>query len=732
VIVRRLWPEGGWAAAAMAASLALAYLLLEGWQGSLAVPWEYKRDAHFNLMIAKAVLEQGWHLENARLGAPFGQELYDFPAVAGATTHILIIKAVGIFTDNPATAVNVFFLLTFPLTGLTTYAALRLLGLGRAISVACAVVFALAPYHFFRGEIHVFLAGYYSVPLSGWIALSVLGGRPLFERRLSAATLLTAGACVLIGSAEVYYAALGLVVIGIATLLAALSPQRRRAAVGGIVAALLISGAVIANHIPNLVHQSKHGANEEVERQRSLEFLEQFSLKPVRLFLPIREHRVAPLARLTERYELKTESQLDESAGQSLGLFAAVGLVLVLLAALAPRGSLLERLPRSELTRASGSLALAAIVVAAIGGLSSGIALLTTEWLRSWNRISIFLGFFGLIGAAVLIEACGRRLARRLPPVALSALLAAVVVAAALDQTSSATTPPYEASAREWRVDEAFFARVEAAFPEGAQVFQIPYAPVPEYGWYHARGLLHTRSMRWSFGAMTGRAADWQSELVMKPAELVLAGAAAAGFDAVYRDRMPAGFAGVDGREELQRITGVKPLESADGRLAVFDLRPLRRRLTARHGTAAMLRLRQSVLDPLRVQPGPEFGAFLPQEHSLLQTRGFRESRVPRASIGLVNPRRTPVRARFRAVLFRAPGPGPVRIQWPDGMAETVSPESEGRVVARTLVLPPGEATIEFATPEVRDAESQLEIKDESLTPDIQREFLPPEFRARD
>jgi len=731
VIVRRLWPEGGWAAAAMAASFALAYLLLEGWQGSLAVPWEYKRDAHFNLMIAKAVLEQGWHLENARLGAPFGQELYDFPAVAGATTHILIIKAVGIFTDNPATAVNVFFLLTFPLTGLTTYAALRLLGLGRAISVACAVVFALAPYHFFRGEIHVFLAGYYSVPLSGWIALSVLGGRPLFERRLSAATLLTAGACVLIGSAEVYYAALGLVVIGIATLLAALSPQRRRAAVGGIVAALLISGAVIANHIPNLVHQSKHGANEEVERQRSLEFLEQFSLKPVRLFLPIREHRVAPLARLTERYELKTESQLDESAGQSLGLFAAVGLVLVLLAALAPRGSLLERLPRSELTRASGSLALAAIVVAAIGGLSSGIALLTTEWLRSWNRMSIFLGFFGLIGAAALIESAGRGLARRFRPVALGALLAALVVAASLDQTSPATTPAYDESEREWRVDQAFFARVEAAFPPGAWVFQIPYAPVPEYGWYHARGFLHTRAMRWSFGAMTGRPADWQNELVMKPAELVLAGAAAAGFDALYLDRALAGAAALKGEDDLERITGSAPLLSGDRRLAVYDLRPLRRRLAAQHGAPAMLRLRQSVLDPLRVRVGPEFGPFLFLGHALLQTLGERESRIGSAQIILDNPRRSPARARFRALL-RGAGGGPVRITWPDGTSEAVIPPPEGEVVARTLILPPGESVIALVTPEVPDAEAQLEIEDESLTPDIQRQFLPPDLRARD
>ena len=55
------------------------------------------------------------HAYNYR--APFGQDLYDFPVVAGDPIHLLIIKAIGIFTSNPAAVMNVFYVLQFPIAG---------------------------------------------------------------------------------------------------------------------------------------------------------------------------------------------------------------------------------------------------------------------------------------------------------------------------------------------------------------------------------------------------------------------------------------------------------------------------------------------------------------------------------------------------------------------------------------------------------------------------------------
>ena len=736
---RRAWlVDATFAFGAMAAASLLAVVFLQLWRGEFAAPWEYGRDALQNLMIVQSLIEQPWYLENDRLGAPFGQELYDFPVVAGATFHIALIKLIALFSDNPGTVANVFFLFGFPLTALTTFLVLRRLAVGRALAAAGGVIFALTPYHFFRGEVHLFLAAYYSVPVGAWLAIAVLRGDTLFRRRddrrgvrawLTSTTLVTLAACVFLGSAEVYYALLALILIGTAIVLALLSPTGRRAALGGLVVTLVIGGVVVLNHAPTLIHNAREGSNEEVSRQRILLLMENYSLKPVRLLLPVTEHRVEPLAELTRRYDGKTVTQLEEGPAQSLGLFAACGLMLAMLAALAPSDSLLRRLPRGETAGAAGRLALAAIAIATIGGLSSGLALLTTEWVRSWSRMSVFLAFFGLVAALSGLQALGERMGRRIGAPVLGLLLAVVVVFAGLDQTSTQSVPRYITSAAVWDRDAAFVAELERRLPKGAAVFQAPYVPVPEYGWDHARGYLHSEHLRWSFGAMTGRPEDWQDELTAKPTELVLAGAVAAGFDALYLDR--ALQDDPDAAEtELTRVAGPAWLRSAGGGLVAWDLRPLRSRVTRERGNATMAALRQSVLDPLRVKLGPEFGPFTIAGHTTLQTSGYHESITPAAEIELRNPGDRPQRALFRATLNTEAG-FPITVRWPDGSVERVQPAPGGTLVRRNLVLQPGgDNVVRLVTrnspPDTPgDPPAQIQILDPTLTDDLQRSFIP-------
>jgi len=53
-------------------------------------------------------------------------------------------------SGSPAVTINAFYLLTYPLDALAAFWALRRLGVSRPASLACAVLFALLPYHFFR------------------------------------------------------------------------------------------------------------------------------------------------------------------------------------------------------------------------------------------------------------------------------------------------------------------------------------------------------------------------------------------------------------------------------------------------------------------------------------------------------------------------------------------------------------------------------------------------------
>ena len=105
------------------------------------------------------------------------------------------------------------------------------------------------PYHFYRGEDHLFLSSYYAVPLGAYLVLAVLGDQPLFARRAAVGGCLrglrdgrsvTLGLCAVIGLASgTYYYSLFTVVL---VACCRPSPRGRRAEL----AAAVQGGAVVA------------------------------------------------------------------------------------------------------------------------------------------------------------------------------------------------------------------------------------------------------------------------------------------------------------------------------------------------------------------------------------------------------------------------------------------------------------------------------------------------------
>lgn len=165
-------------------TLAAAAWVLRLWRADLTVPLRYPPldDTKFYLMLAKGIVEHGWYSTNSSLGAPFGQQLFDFPQGAD-NLNLLIIRGLALLTSSPALVVNLFFLLTFPMTSLSAHVALRRLGIGAPAAAVPSVLFSLLPYHFFRGESHLLLSAYYAVPLSSLLFLELLAGTPLLPHR---------------------------------------------------------------------------------------------------------------------------------------------------------------------------------------------------------------------------------------------------------------------------------------------------------------------------------------------------------------------------------------------------------------------------------------------------------------------------------------------------------------------------------------------------------------------
>src|SRR5689334_16458954 len=92
----------GACAGAMTLAFALAAIALKLWNADLHVPFDYGGDANLNQIVIKGMLDHGWFQHNSNLAAPFGQNLLDFPVYSGETLQFLIMKVIGLFTDDAA------------------------------------------------------------------------------------------------------------------------------------------------------------------------------------------------------------------------------------------------------------------------------------------------------------------------------------------------------------------------------------------------------------------------------------------------------------------------------------------------------------------------------------------------------------------------------------------------------------------------------------------------------
>ncbi|MHB8659621.1 MAG: hypothetical protein ACYC91_17055 [Solirubrobacteraceae bacterium] len=621
------------AVAVGALSVALAVWTLRLWTADLAAPLRYAPvdDTKFYLMLVKGIVDHGWYVSNSSLGAPFGEHLADFPQGAD-TLNLLLIRGLALLSSNAALIFNLFYLATFALAAAVAHLVLRAEGVSPPVAAVAAVMFSLLTYHFFRGESHLLLSAYYAVPLAAHLFLRVLGERPLFarasgSRRLtswcSRRSLATVALCVVIGSDNLYYAAFALVLLAGASAVS-LVLRNRSAALAAALAVLLVIGTLGANLAPSLIYRFKHGPNPVLVRTAAADegSSEALSLRVTNLVLPPANSRIAPLARLAARYDRSIAPGYCEGCYASLGTVGTIGFLWLAACALGTLVAAGAWYGGRRAYRHASAGVMIALSVGTVGGISSLIELLVTPDIRGWDRISVTIAFFSLLAAGLGLDVVtgwirGRPGGRLMVALTLTMVLAAGVY----DQTSASDASGYASGGREYRSDGAFVAAIQARLPRGASVFQLPYVPFPEgypstpccgavptfaTKYEPLRGYLHSSTLRWSYGAMKGRPADWAAQLAGQPLSYLLAAVSAAGFDGLWVD--PAGFAPATARR-LQAALGAMlrqaPMLSPQRDLWFFDLRPYAARLRRREPAAELTRLGELTLHPLRVSCAP-------------------------------------------------------------------------------------------------------------------------------
>lgn len=674
--------------------------VMQIWKADLEVPfWGVHLDGTWVLTEIKTMIETGWYLHNPYVGAPGGLSLEDFPSPENL--NWLLLRILAFFSSNPGVIVNVFFLLGFALATASSLYVFRRFRVASSAAIPASVLYALLPAHFQDGETHLFLGAYYMVPLAALVALWVCAGEELFlpgQRPWRLKWRFPDGPrsviiCVLLGASGVYYAAFGCFLF----LLAALISFGRQRSLGRVLVPLLLivitAGSLVINALPSEIYVLRNGPNPEAV-VRTAAAGEIYALRITQLVLPITGHRVPFLAALKTQYNGVLQGWVNENDFASLGVVGTSGFLLLTL------GLFWRYKGERTLFQDLALLSAGCVLLGTASGFGPLASFLALREIRAYNRISVVIAFFSLFAVALAAEEI-KKLCWRRPwsqTLYYPAIFAALLIGVA-DQTSASYTPDYSSARNEFRQDEAFISQIEHLEPPGSMIFQLPYVPFPEFPpVYHMddydlfKGYVHSHGLRWSYGAMKGRAGDlWQRHLLEAPPEKLAENLALAGFSGIFADRngYPDGAAQL--QAQLQATLRSSPLVSAGRPFLFFDLQKYGSELRGSMSPEEWAQRRDAVLHPLLTQWGGEFSGLEGDAAQNWRWCGSKGSLTIHTYAAA--PKAVRVEMTIRTGL---PDASELRIKG-HGIDDTLDIGPVGSLYSKTFQVPPGGLVVHFA-----------------------------------
>jgi hypothetical protein len=549
---------GRWTAAAWNAPTAY----LDGYYGDVVSTFATMRAAgegHLMPLSWKTIPE---------LGAPFDGNWNDWPSIE--ELPYLFLGLLGRLF-GPFAGLNVGLMLGHLLAAVTFFVVARAVSCSRLWAFVGGLAFGLAPFIFAQSPHHVTVAWAWHVPLFllvwRWAATTdgLAFGSPRFAWAVAIA--------VLTGLQNVYYTnvfcqltLLGAGVLALRT--RSWAPLRPALAVVGAAAV-----AFALMNVDTWTFRAVNGGNAGAV-VREYKWMEIYGLKLVDLVMPPTSHRSGLLAALATAHRAAAPLQ-DE--GSYLGLVGLAALVLLVGTAVvaAVRG-------RADDIPLEAWLVLWIVLCFTTGGFNAIVGAAGFTLFRTGCRYSVVILAIALLYAARRLTARDRATASTgrdtTASLAMAGLLGLVVL---FDQVPRPPTAEQTATiARQVESDRDFVARMTAALPPGAMVFQLPIMPFPEApapgvpAYDHFRPYVYGGGLRYSFGSTKGRAREqWQIDLGRVPLEKAVAEIEARGFAAVYINRNGFPDKGQQIVGKLREMGFMQPaVESAAGDLVCIPL----------------------------------------------------------------------------------------------------------------------------------------------------------------
>ncbi len=508
-------------------------LVLQIWDFTwLCIPFNYCGDPLYwgdslcSSMIVKSIITNGWYFTNPSIGVPDGYFFMDFPILENF--QCAIVKILSLCSSNWALIDNAFFLLGFPLITLSALFVFQRIGICYPFALTASLLFAFLPFRLLRAEMHLFLTSYYLVPLAIWLAVIVYQNVCCFKEKKT--SLFYVIIAILVGSNGIYYTYFSGFFILLSGLISSYNKKIWQPLKHTFIFLAIIGASTFCNSLPTIIYQSRNGPNPETIT-RPPHDTEVFGLKIIQLLLPVDNDRL--FSKIKSKYN-NHAFFVNENTTSTLGLIGSLGFLSLL-------GNILfKKRESNSVIEAFTHFNFSAILLATIGGFSSLIAYFLFPGIRCYNRISVFIAFFSLAAFFFSLQMRIRN------PKLLWGCSLFLLGIGLFTQSSNVSALPSKmgANIREYKNDEIFVRQIEQILPVGSMIFQLPYMSFPEgsshrmTSYDHFKGSLHSHFLKWSFGAIRGRATDfWQRQTSSLSIPEMLKELIQKGFTGLYIDR---------------------------------------------------------------------------------------------------------------------------------------------------------------------------------------------------
>jgi hypothetical protein len=444
-----------------------------------------------------------------QLGAPFEANWNDWPMVEELLIGLFALLAMGF---GLFAGLNIAAMLGNSLAAVVFYLVARTSSCTPRWAFVGALAFGLAPFIFAQQPFHITCEWVWQIPLflPVWRHVATPPGLQFGSLEFRRAIIVG----VVAGLLNPYYTN----ILCQLTLLGAAVQFYRSRSRPALLAALCVIGAAAAAfaimNIDTWTYKVAHGANPGA-LVREYKWLEIYGLKIKDLVIPPPTHRSDVLSAFSIAHR-QAAPLLDEAASYQ-GVIGLACLAWLICSAI--KATVDDR--QSDVPLEIWQV-LWILLMFTTGGLNAIIGAMGFTMFRGGSRYAIVILAITLMYAARRLsrmesagwgrDDAGRNL---LGPAA--AGIACLVIL--YDQVPRPPTAEEKATiARHVAADREFTARMEAALPEGAMVFQLPVMEFPESPapgvppYDHFRPYLYSRNLRYSFGSMKGRDRErWQA-----------------------------------------------------------------------------------------------------------------------------------------------------------------------------------------------------------------------------